>query len=189
MEAVEFRNAVLEAIRSVPHGRVSTYGHIAKLVGFPKHARHVGHVLKSLNDDEIDWEAQRRIERREQRRERRRQRREARRQARVQQAELGDTGEDIEPKVENQDENEANNAEEAVAEADVPPADQTLTTLTVPWHRILNATGRISARFPASSVDIQALLLQDEGVDVYRDGWNKWTVSLRSYGWFPASLD
>jgi methylated-DNA-protein-cysteine methyltransferase-like protein len=38
--------AICAAIRSVPRGRVSTYGTIAKAAGYPRCVRHVGRVLK-----------------------------------------------------------------------------------------------------------------------------------------------
>ncbi|KAI8913780.1 6-O-methylguanine DNA methyltransferase [Powellomyces hirtus] len=54
-EREEFRNSVLDVVRRIPEGRITSYafmtgmissGHIAKLVGKPNHARHVGNVLK-----------------------------------------------------------------------------------------------------------------------------------------------
>jgi len=35
-------------ISQIPEGRVATYGQIAKLAGFPRNARQVGAVLRSL---------------------------------------------------------------------------------------------------------------------------------------------
>jgi len=35
-------------IRRIPHGHVATYGQIAGLAGFPRHARYVGQALRSL---------------------------------------------------------------------------------------------------------------------------------------------
>ncbi|KAL7005542.1 Alkyltransferase-like protein 1 [Cystobasidiomycetes sp. EMM_F5] len=43
-----FEQEVLEAIRSIPAGRVTSYGHIAKMAGRPKHSRMVGQILKCL---------------------------------------------------------------------------------------------------------------------------------------------
>ncbi len=40
-----FQNQVYEIIKLIPKGRVSTYGAIAKAVGFPNHARQVGNVM------------------------------------------------------------------------------------------------------------------------------------------------
>lgn len=39
---------VYEMIRTVPRGRVTTYGYIASLVGMPKNSRQVGYILKNL---------------------------------------------------------------------------------------------------------------------------------------------
>ncbi|MBS1572336.1 MAG: MGMT family protein [Bacteroidetes bacterium] len=41
----QFKEAVFTIVRLIPKGRVSTYGAIAKAIGFPNHARHVGNVL------------------------------------------------------------------------------------------------------------------------------------------------
>jgi methylated-DNA-protein-cysteine methyltransferase-like protein len=40
--------AIAAAIRSVPRGKVSTYGAVAKAVGYPQNARLVGWVLKQF---------------------------------------------------------------------------------------------------------------------------------------------
>ncbi|WP_353959931.1 MGMT family protein [Chryseobacterium tructae] len=37
-----FKQQVYEVARLIPKGRVSTYGAIAKAVGYPNHSRHVG---------------------------------------------------------------------------------------------------------------------------------------------------
>lgn len=40
-----FKKQVWEITKLIPHGRVSTYGAIAKAVGFPNHSRHVGKAM------------------------------------------------------------------------------------------------------------------------------------------------
>lgn len=40
-----FKQQVYEISRLIPKGRVTTYGTIAKAVGFPNHSRHVGKVM------------------------------------------------------------------------------------------------------------------------------------------------
>ena len=35
----------------IPKGRVTTYGAIAKAVGFPNHSRHVGNALRNYDED------------------------------------------------------------------------------------------------------------------------------------------
>ena len=46
-----FRKQVFEVIRLIPPGRVTSYGAIAKAVGYPNHSRHVGNVLRNYGDD------------------------------------------------------------------------------------------------------------------------------------------
>jgi len=46
-----FRQQVFEIIRMIPKGRVTSYGAIAKAVGYPKHARHVGNALRNYDED------------------------------------------------------------------------------------------------------------------------------------------
>ncbi|KDE04847.1 hypothetical protein MVLG_04708 [Microbotryum lychnidis-dioicae p1A1 Lamole] len=45
---LHFHRLVYDAVRSIPEGRVSSYGRIATLIGHPKHSRHVGAALKLL---------------------------------------------------------------------------------------------------------------------------------------------
>jgi alkylated DNA nucleotide flippase Atl1 len=47
-------NAVCDAIRKIPRGRVSTYGAIAAAAGYPRCARHVGRVLKQVSG--LPWQ-------------------------------------------------------------------------------------------------------------------------------------
>jgi methylated-DNA-protein-cysteine methyltransferase-like protein len=44
----EFELVIWQLVAAIPQGRVSTYGQLAKLAGFPNHARHVGTILKNL---------------------------------------------------------------------------------------------------------------------------------------------
>jgi methylated-DNA-protein-cysteine methyltransferase-like protein len=46
--------AIVEAIRRVPRGRVSTYGAIAKAAGYPRCSRHVGRVLRQVGG--LPWQ-------------------------------------------------------------------------------------------------------------------------------------
>jgi methylated-DNA-protein-cysteine methyltransferase-like protein len=57
-EIPPFRERVLTVIRSVPEGRVVTYGQVASLAGAPRAARQVGGVLYGLRDreDEVPWQ-------------------------------------------------------------------------------------------------------------------------------------
>lgn len=48
--------AILQTIKSIPKGRLSSYGTIATAAGYPGNARLVGHVLKSLPEgSNIPW--------------------------------------------------------------------------------------------------------------------------------------
>jgi len=46
-----FNKQVFEIINLIPKGRVTSYGAIAKAVGYPNHARHVGNALRNYDDD------------------------------------------------------------------------------------------------------------------------------------------
>ncbi|KAK0706056.1 DNA binding methylated-DNA--cysteine S-methyltransferase [Lasiosphaeria miniovina] len=50
-EAAAFFHAVYSAVQEIPHGKVTSYGHIAKLVGTPQRPRQVGVCLKHLPSD------------------------------------------------------------------------------------------------------------------------------------------
>ncbi|KAJ2906900.1 DNA binding methylated-DNA--cysteine S-methyltransferase [Zalerion maritima] len=50
-EAEAFFYAVYSAVQEIPYGKVTSYGHIAKLVGFPERPRQVGVCLKHLPID------------------------------------------------------------------------------------------------------------------------------------------
>ncbi len=45
-QAKVFRDDVLNIVAQIPYGRVTTYGHIAVLAGWPDHARMVGRTLR-----------------------------------------------------------------------------------------------------------------------------------------------
>ena len=45
-QARTFRDAVLNIVSQIPRGRVTTYGHIAALAGWPSHSRMVGRTLR-----------------------------------------------------------------------------------------------------------------------------------------------
>lgn len=50
-----FHARVNEVVRSVPAGRVATYGDVATLLGSPRVARHVGYALAALTDPTVPW--------------------------------------------------------------------------------------------------------------------------------------
>ena len=45
-QAMTFKYDVLSIVSHIPRGRVTTYGHIATLAGWPSHARMVGRTLR-----------------------------------------------------------------------------------------------------------------------------------------------
>ncbi|KAI1101808.1 6-O-methylguanine DNA methyltransferase [Jackrogersella minutella] len=51
-EAEAFFCAVYCAVQEIPYGRVTSYGHIALLIGTPQRPRQVGICLKHLSQDE-----------------------------------------------------------------------------------------------------------------------------------------
>ncbi|KAH7198263.1 6-O-methylguanine DNA methyltransferase [Fusarium flagelliforme] len=63
-EAQAFFYAVYSAVQEIPYGKVTTYGHIAALVGTPQRPRQVGVCLKHLpadpsqhfNHDNVPWQ-------------------------------------------------------------------------------------------------------------------------------------
>lgn len=52
----------------------------------------------------------------------------------------------------------------------------------VPAHRVVNAKGLLSGAAYFETVDMQKLLLEDEGVEVCRTA-NGWQVDLAWFGW------
>jgi len=47
---------IWQVVASIPKGKVTTYGQIAKLAGYPSHARYVGSTLKLLpSDTTLPW--------------------------------------------------------------------------------------------------------------------------------------
>jgi len=51
------RESILETVRAIPPGRVSSYGRVADLAGLPGRARLVGKVMGSLEvDDDVPWQ-------------------------------------------------------------------------------------------------------------------------------------
>jgi len=48
---------ILRVVRSVPKGRVVTYGQVARLAGLPGHARLVGYALHALREGtRVPWQ-------------------------------------------------------------------------------------------------------------------------------------
>ncbi|KAG8926765.1 hypothetical protein FRC03_005190 [Tulasnella sp. 419] len=57
MDAAEFHAEVYRVVSLIPPGMVTSYGHVAKLIGMPHHSRHVGQALKFLPaNTQIPWQ-------------------------------------------------------------------------------------------------------------------------------------
>jgi methylated-DNA-protein-cysteine methyltransferase-like protein len=98
-----------QLVRRIPTGKVATYGQLAKLMGLPRHARHVGNALANTPEN-----------------------------------------------------------------------------VRIPWHRVMNAQGRISLRrtnWQSGSDDLQRILLEAEGV-VFDDGGK---IRLPDFQWKPKT--
>ena len=48
MLASSLKEEIWQLVASIPAGRVATYGQLARLAGFPNHARYVGATLRQL---------------------------------------------------------------------------------------------------------------------------------------------
>jgi len=53
MDSAEFHAAVYHVVRQIPPQNVTSYGHIAKLIGMPRHSRLVGQALKFLSPNAV----------------------------------------------------------------------------------------------------------------------------------------
>ncbi len=47
---------IYRVVRQIPRGKVATYGQVARLAGFPGHARLVGYALHSLSESDVPWQ-------------------------------------------------------------------------------------------------------------------------------------
>lgn len=105
--AAEIYALVWGIVKRIPRGRVATYGHIAALLGMPRHARQVGYALAATPEN-----------------------------------------------------------------------------MKIPWHRVVNAEGRISLRlkhWDTGSDDLQRILLEAEGVTFDASG----RIEMKKFRWQP----
>ncbi|MEZ8822858.1 MGMT family protein [Vibrio sp. 10N.261.55.A7] len=52
----QFSIQIFAVIHQIPQGKVTSYGAVAKLAGYPGYARHVGKVLSRLpKDTQLPW--------------------------------------------------------------------------------------------------------------------------------------
>jgi methylated-DNA-protein-cysteine methyltransferase-like protein len=57
VDETSFTDSVIEIIKSIPHGKVTTYGTVATLAGSPRSAREVGYLLHSLTEKHnLPWQ-------------------------------------------------------------------------------------------------------------------------------------
>jgi methylated-DNA-protein-cysteine methyltransferase related protein len=42
--------AIVKVVRSIPHGKVATYGQVAEAAGYPRRHRHVAQLLRKYGD-------------------------------------------------------------------------------------------------------------------------------------------
>jgi len=50
-----FKDKVYEIVKSIPQGKVVSYGQVALLAGIPRAARQVGWVMSQIKDNTIPW--------------------------------------------------------------------------------------------------------------------------------------
>lgn len=51
----KFQEAILNAVREIPKGRVASYSQIAAYLGLPRAARQVGWSMRQLDTDNFPW--------------------------------------------------------------------------------------------------------------------------------------
>jgi len=110
---MSFEKQVIKKIKSIPPGKVATYGQIAALAGTPKAALMVGRILRYSSESEQFTSS---------------------------------------------------------------PVER------LPWQRVINSEGRISIINMSYPAELQAKLLQDEGVKVEMKG-GSYYVDLAQYLW------
>lgn len=56
MATSNLKEIVWQVVAAIPYGKVATYGQVAELSGFPRHARYVGTILRNLpNGSSLPW--------------------------------------------------------------------------------------------------------------------------------------
>ena len=56
MTSQKLDEVIWQIVASIPKGKVASYGQIAKIAGYPNHARYVGTTLKHLpKDTSLPW--------------------------------------------------------------------------------------------------------------------------------------
>ena len=49
VDTEQFKREIYEIVSAIPHGKVLTYGEIARLAGYPNHSRLVGRVMQGAS--------------------------------------------------------------------------------------------------------------------------------------------
>ncbi|KAM0791296.1 hypothetical protein ACM66B_005768 [Microbotryomycetes sp. NB124-2] len=166
---LDFHQRVYDLVRQVPEGRVTSYGTIARLMGYPKHSRHVGQALKLLPREMSlphlpqrrtgqGADEQHRVETRRRRTGRHRGNSPTDDQSSEDDSANGDDNDD-----EDQEQRQPGQERDDVLPEPEPNPDW------VPWHRVVSSSGIISPRGSVAAVRRQADWLRAEGVDV-QDG-------------------
>lgn len=53
---LSLKEIIWQIVSAIPKGKVATYGQVAKLAGYPGHARYVGFTLRNLpKDTDLPW--------------------------------------------------------------------------------------------------------------------------------------
>jgi methylated-DNA-protein-cysteine methyltransferase-like protein len=56
VQTSSLREEIWQIVAAIPAGNVATYGQVARLAGYPSHARYVGTTLKKLPDGtKLPW--------------------------------------------------------------------------------------------------------------------------------------
>ncbi|GKT44645.1 alkyltransferase-like protein 1 [Colletotrichum spaethianum] len=175
-EAEAFFHAVYTAVQEIPFGRVTTYGHIAKLIGtresappFPPPHLHLlppsRRPSPTLHHTSDPSQAPSRASFSSCRGEVK-----------------ADTG--LGPNV------PAERPRQVGICLKHLPTDPTsrFNNETVPWQRVINAKGTISPRSQPSGARSQAAALEAEDVEVSQAAMGEFQVDFKTYGWFPEVL-
>lgn len=56
MQTSSLKEEIWQIVAAIPQGNVATYGQVARLAGYPNHARYVGTTMKGLpKDTRLPW--------------------------------------------------------------------------------------------------------------------------------------
>lgn len=163
-----FRDRVYEIIRLVPDGQVATYGQVAMLAGAPRMARHVGGALHSLPSELVFGVES-----------------DVRHQSGGHAALAPTAAPGAGPGAAPHDTFRAAPVGAAASgpHQGGPQTPQDAVPTRVPWHRIINAQGRVSTHPDEYGTWRQIELLRREGISVDDDG--KLIGGLATHQWQP----